>query len=65
MCQAPVGKVVGFDKDGIIVEYKGNTRKLRSRLPEVKEGDYVLFSLDIAVDKVDAEEATAILGNMR
>lgn len=65
MCQAPVGKVVSLDKEGITVEYKGKTRKLRSKLLDVKKGDYVLFSLDIAIDKVDAEEAEAILGDMK
>ncbi len=65
MCQAPVGKVVGVDKDRLTVEYNGRTRELRSRLPGIGIGDYVLFSVGIAIDKVDREEAEAILGGMK
>jgi hydrogenase maturation factor len=65
MCQAPVGKVVGVGKGTLTVEYNGKTRELRSRLPNVSSGDYVSFSMDIAIDKVDREEAEAILGDMR
>jgi hydrogenase maturation factor len=63
MCQGLVGKVTNMDKDGIIVEYKGKARKLRSKLTDVKIGDYVMFSLDIAIDKVDKEEAEMICGD--
>ncbi|MGA3020945.1 MAG: HypC/HybG/HupF family hydrogenase formation chaperone [Candidatus Micrarchaeales archaeon] len=62
MCQGLVGKVVKMDKDSIIVECRGETRKLRSKLSDVKIGDYVMFSLDIAIDKVDKEEAEMISG---
>jgi hydrogenase maturation factor len=61
MCQAPIGKVIDTKKGAITVEYKGRSRELRSKLPDVKKGDYVLFSLDIAIDKVDKEEAEMIL----
>jgi hydrogenase maturation factor len=63
MCQAPIGKVVDAKGGEITVDYKGKRRKLRSRLLDVKKGDYVLFSLDIAIDKVDKEEAEMVLGN--
>ena len=65
MCQAPVGKVISFDKTSITIDYSGNTRTLKSKHLDVKKGDYVLFSLDIAIDKVDEEEAMAIMGNMK
>jgi len=65
MCQAPVGKVVKVDKKSIVVEYNGKKRELNSKLVNVKEGDYVLFSLNIAIEKVDKEEATMILGDVR
>jgi hydrogenase maturation factor len=65
MCQAPVGKVVSAEGGKLIVEYNGKRRELRSRLPDVKAGDYVQFSLDIAVDKVDKEEAEIITGKMK
>ena len=65
MCQAPVGKVIEVDKGKLVVEYKGKRRELRSRLPDVGKGDYVIFSVDIAIDKVDQEEAEMILGSMK
>jgi hydrogenase maturation factor len=67
MCQAPVGKVIDIDnsKDRITVEYNGKKRELRSKLVDVKKGEYVLFSLDIAIEKIDKEEAMMILGGMQ
>ena len=65
MCQAPVGKVTKIGKGTLVVEYNGKNRELRSVLPEINVGDYVSFSLDIAIDKIDREEAEAVLGDMR
>jgi len=66
MCQAPVGRVININEGSITIEYNGRTRELRSKLlKEVKNGDYVLFSLDIAIDKVDREEAEIILKGMK
>jgi len=65
MCQAPVGKVVEAEDGRLTVQYNGKTRSLRSRLEGVQKGDYVTFSMDIAIDKIDKEEAAAILGDMK
>ncbi len=66
MCQAPVGKVIGLDSDSITVEYNGKDRVLKkSKFLDAKIGEYVLFSLDIAIDKVDKEEAEMILKGMK
>jgi hydrogenase maturation factor len=62
MCQTPVGKVVGVGEKSITVECNGKLRELKSKLVDVKKGDYVEFSLDIAIDKIDEEEAKMILG---
>ena len=56
MCQAPVGKVLSVDGGKLKVKYKGKTLSLDSRIPDVHVGDYVMFSLNIAVDKVDKED---------
>lgn len=64
MCQAPVGKVIKVDNGKLIIEYKGKNRELRSKLMDVCVNDYVLFSVDIAIDKIDQEEALAILEDM-
>ena len=66
MCQAPVGKVVGIGNGTVTVEYNGRRRELKSKLlGHIKNGDYVLFSLDIAIDRVDKEEAEMIMRGMK
>lgn len=65
MCQAPLGRVVKVNGENIVVKYKGKYRELNSKLVKVKEGDYVTFSLNIAIEKIDPEEAKMILGSMK
>ncbi len=65
MCQAPVGKVIKTEAGSITVTYNGRIRVLRSKLQDVKIGEYVTFSTDIAIDKIDEEEALFIMGNMK
>jgi len=65
MCQALVGKVVKAGVEKITVECNGKIRELRSKLVDVKEGDNVLFSTDIAIEKIDAEEAGIIRGEIK
>ena len=62
MCQAPVGKVIKVGKGTVTVSYKKGTKELDSKLVELKKGDYVMFSLDIAIEKIDEEEAKMMLG---
>ena len=62
MCLTPVGKVVSVDKKGLVVDHKGKLRQLRSKLTNVKVGGYVEFSMDIAIDKIDPDEAEQIAG---
>lgn len=64
MCQAPVGKIVKIDKNKITVECKGELKDLDSKLVDVKEGDYVLFSTNIAIEKLDKEEAKTMVGDL-
>jgi hydrogenase maturation factor len=65
MCQAPVGRVIGVDGNRLTVEYNGGKRELRSKLSGVTTGDYIIFSVDIAIEKVEKEEAEAIMGDMK
>jgi hydrogenase maturation factor len=65
MCQAPVGKVIRAENGLLLVKYKGKTIALKSKIPDVTVGDYVMFALDIAIDKVDKEEAEAVLGMVK
>jgi len=65
MCQAAVGKVIRVDGKSITVEFNGKTRMLDSGLVEAKVGDYVQFSMNIALDRVDEDEARIILSGMK
>ena len=64
MCQAPIGKVVKVNGDQVTVDCNGKTRVLNSKLLKLSVGDYVQFSLDIAIDRIDEEEAKMILGEL-
>lgn len=65
MCQAPVGRVLEKGDGSLTIDYNGKRRVLRSKLSGINVGDYVQFSLDIAIDKIDEEEARMILGEMK
>jgi hydrogenase maturation factor len=65
MCQVPAGRVVAVGEKRLTIEYNGKRRELRSILPGIKVGDYVSFSLDMAIDRIDEEEAKAAMGAMR
>lgn len=65
MCQAPLGRVVKVGKGTITVKYKNGMRELNSKFVEVKKGDYVLFSLDMAIEKVSDDEAKMMLGTLK
>ncbi len=58
MCIAIPGKVIEVDYPFAIVDFKGTKRKVRVDLLEsLKEGDWVLVHVGIAIQKVDEEEA--------
>ncbi len=58
MCIAIPGKVVEVDYPFAIVDFKGTKRKVRvDLLEDLKEGDWVLVHVGIAIQKVDEEEA--------
>lgn len=64
MCQAPLGRIIKVSKNRITVESNGKTRELDSKLKDVKEGDYVIFSVNLAIEKVDEDEAKMMLGDL-
>ncbi len=58
MCIAIPGRVVEVDYPFAIVDFKGTKRKVRvDLLDDLKEGDWVLVHVGIAIQKVDEEEA--------
>ncbi len=58
MCIAIPGRVVEVDYPFAIVDFKGTKRKVRvDLLEDLKEGDWVLVHVGIAIQKVDEEEA--------
>jgi len=65
MCQAPIGKVLSMDGDRITVECNGKKADLKSFVTGLAIGDYVIFSSNIAVDKIEKEEALLILGDRK
>jgi hydrogenase maturation factor len=64
VCRAFVGKVVKIEKDKLTLDYNGQKTEVRSNLQDIKIGDNVMFSLDIAMEKVDEEEAKIIRGEL-
>jgi hydrogenase assembly chaperone HypC/HupF len=62
MCQAILGKIIQLKGKEAIVEIKGTKRKINTELVDVKKGDYVLCSLNIAIEKVEPEEAKQMIG---
>lgn len=58
MCIAIPGKVEKVEYPYAIVNFKGTKRKVRiDLLDDVKEGDYVLVHVGLAIQKIDEEEA--------
>jgi len=62
MCQAPLGKVVATGDGSVTVKYKGRMLILNAGLVEAEKGDYVFFSDDIALERVEKEDAETLLG---
>ncbi|OGI15316.1 hypothetical protein A3K63_05325 [Candidatus Micrarchaeota archaeon RBG_16_49_10] len=62
MCQASLGRVVEVDGKESVVDVKGKRKKVNIELVDVKKGDYVLCSLDLAIEKVEACEAERMIG---
>jgi hydrogenase maturation factor len=54
-----------MDGDRITVECKGKRAGLKSFVTGLAIGDYVIFSSNIAVDKIEKEEALLILGDRK
>ncbi len=65
MCQAPIGKVVNADGRKITVESNGKMVLLRSLIPDISVGDYVFFSSDMVVEKVENEEALLMMDDRK
>jgi hydrogenase maturation factor len=61
MCQATLGRVIEVLGKESIVNIKGKRRKVITELLDVEKGDYVLCSLNLAVEKVDPKEAEQMI----
>ncbi|MBI5077698.1 [FeFe] hydrogenase H-cluster radical SAM maturase HydE [Candidatus Falkowbacteria bacterium] len=62
MCLATPAKIVGFNQDKILIEKDGATMEVSAfLLPKAKIGDWILYVNDLAIKKIDAEEAREIL----
>ena len=61
MCLTIVGKVTMAKGKKGTVEVEGIKREMDLSMVKVKKGDYVSCALNIAVEKIDSEEAGEIL----
>jgi hydrogenase maturation factor len=61
MCQANLARIIELVDGGAIAEVKGKRRKILTDLVDVGPGDYVLCSLDLAIERVDPEEARQMI----
>ena len=62
MCLAVPGKVVLIKDDRAIIDYAGETREAGTAfLPDIKEGEYVIVSAKMVMQRVPEEEAKKAL----
>ena len=63
MCVALPGRVVQVNGQTAIVEVGGRTREVSLlALPDLKDGEYVLVSLGMAVERLSQQEAASLEG---
>ncbi len=65
MCITIIGRVLKASGKTGVVEVEGTKRNMNLSLVDVKPGDFVSCALDLAVEKLDAQEAMAIIGARR
>jgi hydrogenase assembly chaperone HypC/HupF len=63
MCITTIGKVLELDKNTALVQLRKSTRKVRTDLVDVKKGDYIYVSGNLAIEKIEKEEAEQILNS--
>ncbi len=61
VCITVVGKITEVKGKKGIAEVEGKKREMDLSLVKVKKGDYISCALNVAVEKLDAEEAEEIL----
>lgn len=62
MCLAAPAKIVGFNRDKILIKKDGANAEIAALLlPAAKIGDWILYVNDLAIKKIDAREAREIL----
>lgn len=64
MCITVVGKILNLDENVALVKLKKSTRKVRTDLVDVKKGDYIYVSGNLAIEKIEKKEAEQILNSM-
>ncbi|MFH1957118.1 MAG: [FeFe] hydrogenase H-cluster radical SAM maturase HydE [bacterium] len=61
MCYAIPGKITGFEKGKVIVDYFGEKRYARNEFEILKEGDYIYAQGGFVINKIEPKEAEEIL----
>ena len=62
MCLSIPGKVISVKENEIIVDYETEQRTSNLSLVDIQEGDYVIISNKIIINKIDKEKAEKMLG---
>jgi len=61
MCITTIGKILRVDKKVAVVQLKKSKREVRIDLVDAKKGDYIYLSGNLAIEKVEKDEAEQIL----
>ena len=62
MCLAIPGKVLKIDGNKAIIDYNGEFREAgTATLPDIKEGEYVIVSAKMVMQRVPEDEAKEVL----
>ncbi len=61
MCITAIGRILTIDGNKAVVQLKKSVREVRIDLVDVQEGDYIYISANLAIEKIDKQEAENIL----
>jgi hydrogenase assembly chaperone HypC/HupF len=64
MCLTIPKKVISIDKSSIIVELPGGARQEVKSIVELKPGDFCLTQQNVAIEKIEAKEASQIIDDL-
>jgi hydrogenase maturation factor len=63
MCNSIIARIVDVKGKEATAKIKNSLRKINVELINVKKDDYVLLAANVAIEKLDPEEARLAMGN--